>query len=323
VNKLEYRLLDDAFFEPYRLLKQPAHMSELGAFVYYRTYSRWIPELGRRETWAETCRRAVEYNCSLAPTPKDEAQRLFDNMFNLRQFVSGRTLWVGGTDVAYKFPMANYNCSFIVLNSLAALEELFYLLMIGTGLGFRVLPRDVAQLPQFRTDVGFGVVNNPPVARGQRHERSECVRHDGLALIVVGDSKEGWVDALRMYLDVLTNPAMADVEGVSFDFSHVRPKGERLATFGGTASGPGPLREMFEKIHAVISSSSGTLAPVDVLDIANLIGGAVVVGLGSCRVCAHFWPLSGLESLKGRLEANCHRLLRPGPGLCGTDFPGF
>jgi ribonucleoside-diphosphate reductase alpha chain/ribonucleoside-triphosphate reductase len=277
---IEYRLLDDDFFEPYRLERQPAHMNELGAFVFYRTYSRWLPDEQRRETWAETVRRAVEYNCQLVPgVSREEAQKLFDNVYNLRQFLSGRTMWVGGTPVAYKFPMSNYNCSFIVLDSLEAFAELFYLLMIGTGVGFRVLPRDVAQLPRFRTDVTMAVAEYRPVPKHLRRDDSELVFRDGQAHIIVGDSKEGWIQALAFYLECLTASwAAKSVESITLDFSHVRPKGERLVTFGGTASGHEPLREMFEKIHAVITASDGTLKPIDVLDIANLIGGAVVVG---------------------------------------------
>lgn len=274
--KIEYRLLDDEFFEPYRHKRPP--FNELGEFVYYRTYSRWLPDEKRRETWAETCRRAVEYNASLAPTSKDEAQRLFDNMFNLRQFVSGRTLWVGGTDVAHRFPMSNYNCSFIVLDSLESFKELFYLLMIGTGVGFRVLPRDVAKLPQFRTNVTLKTLPYEPVSKAERLT-STIVKESFLDVrIVVGDSKEGWVDALGQYLNILSHFGWSSIESITLDFNHVRPKGERLNTFGGTASGPEPLREVFEKIHAIIFASGGRLRPIDALDIANLIGSVVVVG---------------------------------------------
>lgn len=103
----------------------PTHMNALGKFVYYRTYSRFLPEKGRRETWKETCRRATEYNVGLAvkhlekigyvvdyEKHRAEAEEFFDSMFNLRQFLSGRTLWVGGADggVAEKYPLSNFNC---------------------------------------------------------------------------------------------------------------------------------------------------------------------------------------------------------------------
>lgn len=138
------QLLTNSFIEKYQ--EFPEQMNPLGQFVYYRTYSRYVPEKGRRETWKETCRRAVEYNVSLAVKHYDnigynapikelrkEAQELFDNMFNLRQFLSGRTLWVGGADngVADKYPLANFNCSFINIKSWSDLGDLFYLLLVG------------------------------------------------------------------------------------------------------------------------------------------------------------------------------------------------
>jgi ribonucleoside-triphosphate reductase len=137
-------LLTDAFIAKYP--EFPKEMNPLGQFVYLRTYSRWLEQEGRRETWKETCRRAVEYNVRLGvkhyeklkyPTPlnelRAEAEEFFDNMFHLRQFLSGRTLWVGGaeTGVADKYPLANFNCSFINIASWDDLGDLFYLLLVG------------------------------------------------------------------------------------------------------------------------------------------------------------------------------------------------
>ena len=124
----------------------PSHMNALGKFVYLRTYSRYIPEKERRETWLETCKRAVNYNVSLAyhhlaKTKKsidysalvNEAKRLFASMYNLQQFLSGRTLWVGGADskVAEKYPLANFNCSFTTIRSFDDIADIFYLLLVG------------------------------------------------------------------------------------------------------------------------------------------------------------------------------------------------
>ena len=86
-------LLTREFLSPYK--HRPNPMEQLGSFVYTRTYSRYLPKLGRREFWWETVRRAVEYNCSLAPTTREEAEKLYDNIYHMRQFLSGRTLWVG------------------------------------------------------------------------------------------------------------------------------------------------------------------------------------------------------------------------------------
>jgi ribonucleoside-diphosphate reductase alpha chain/ribonucleoside-triphosphate reductase len=142
----KYKLLDDDFISKYKHLPNP--MSPLGEFVYYRTYSRWLQEEKRREYWWETCRRAVEFNCELVEnTTKEEAQKLFDNMFNLRQFLSGRTMWVGLTDVAKEYGIANYNCAFTIIDEFVKFKELFYALMVGTGVGFRILKSDVNKLP--------------------------------------------------------------------------------------------------------------------------------------------------------------------------------
>src|SRR5699024_10122152 len=84
-------LLSREFLSTYKHTPNP--MEQLGAFVYSRTYSRFIPRYGRREFWWETVRRAVEYNCSLAPTTREEAETLYDNIYHLRQFLSGRTFW--------------------------------------------------------------------------------------------------------------------------------------------------------------------------------------------------------------------------------------
>lgn len=253
----------------------PEHMGELSKFVYYRTYSRWIPDKGRRETWKETCARAVDYNCSLAPIEEGEDEKLFHNMFNLKQFISGRSLWIGGTEAAKRAPLAGFNCAFVVLDNLKSLCDLFYLLMVGTGVGFRILPEDVTKLPTFRTDVTLTCFNHGGTW-GEPATTSEFVGDTGV-MIKVGDSKEGWVQALEEYLSVMTDDEDA-VKKIYMDFSRIRPKGTPLKTFGGTASGYQSVMEMFKKIHGIITGSSGTLRPIHCLDIANIIGQNVVVG---------------------------------------------
>lgn len=143
-------LLTKEFLSKYKHAPNP--MEQLGAFVYTRTYSRFLSKSGRREFWWETVRRAVEYNCSLAQTSREEAEILYDNVYHMRQFLSGRTLWVGGTPVALQYPMANYNCAFTVIDRFSAYHDLFYLLMVGSGVGVRMLLDDAKKLPKLRTD---------------------------------------------------------------------------------------------------------------------------------------------------------------------------
>jgi ribonucleoside-diphosphate reductase alpha chain/ribonucleoside-triphosphate reductase len=279
----------------------PEHMNELGRFVFYRTYSRWLPEEKRRETWKETATRSTEYNLSLDPRYKDalegndkdalrelrrEAKAYFHSMYNLKQFLSGRTLWVGGTEVAEKFPMANFNCSFLVIDSFKDFEDLFYALMIGTGVGLRILKSDVEQLAPIRTDeVKLIHRKFTPVEREFRQDITSVIFEDNRAAIYVGDSKEGWATSLTRYFEIMTEPWYRGIDEIEIVYNNVRPKGERLKTFGGTASGHESIKTMFEKIHKAITTDAyaprpvnGRLRPIHALDIANIIGENVVIG---------------------------------------------
>lgn len=302
---------------------QPSHMNELGSFVFYRTYSRWLPEANRRETWKETCRRSIEYNVGLAIKQykknklrvpyerlRTEAQDFFDRMFNLRQFLSGRTMWVGGGEggVAEKYPLANFNCSFLNIMKWEDMGDLFYLLMVGTGVGFKITKEMARGLAPIRNNVEVIHSEYRPL---DAQERLEHTRFDdlgnGYAKIYVGDSKEGWVEALKWYFNVHTYSCHEHVHTLKISYNSVRPKGERLKTFGGTASGYEPLKEMFDGFSKVIKNqidenleplselyiqvSDGTrigftdipsgyvqVRPIHILDMANLVGNNVVVG---------------------------------------------
>lgn len=276
-------LLTREFLSPYKHAPNP--MGQLGAFVYTRTYSRFLPRLGRREFWWETVRRAVEYNCSLAPTPREEAEKLFDNIYHMRQFLSGRTLWVGGTPVAEMYPMANYNCAFTVIDSFTAYHDLFYLLMVGSGVGVRVLQSDADKLPPVRTDLEILHKSYDPVPPYARLEYTDLTFAHDTATLTVGDSKEGWAQALTHYFDLLSNREYRKIHRLIVVYDSIRPKGEKLRTFGGTASGYGSMMSMLDKIHKVVAAAGkreGTvwtaLRPIDLLDIANIIGENVVSG---------------------------------------------
>lgn len=261
----------------------PSHMENLAKLVYYRTYSRWLPEEGRRETWKETCARAVEYNCSLAPTSAYEAQRLFDNVFNLKQFISGRSLWIGGSEASKKTKLANFNCSFVVIDSIKSLCDLFYLLMVGTGVGVRILPSDVKELQCFRQNVILHHQYNKHSTKQKGRENTYVETDGDMRIIHIGDSKEGWVDALKAYLLCLVEPDAPS--HIMLDYTEIRVKGATLSNFGGTASGYESIMDMFTKIHRVIQEGlfsskpvNGKLRPIHCLDICNLIGQNVVVG---------------------------------------------
>lgn len=301
-------LLTDKFIEQYPDF--PAHMNTLGQFVYYRTYSRYLPEEGRRETWKETCRRATEYNVGLAvkhlekidyvvdfDKHRKEAEEFFDSMFNLRQFLSGRTLWVGGSEqgVAEKFPLANFNCSFLNIRSWDDLGDLFYLLLVGTGVGFKCTKAFASELAPIRTDVE--VIHEPYTQRYPLVKQADTslfiIEEGRKAVIHVGDSKEGWVESLRVFLRLLTEKEYESIQTIGIYYDYIRPQGSRLHTFGGTASGYEPLKEMFEGIvkvlrneidpsleplECVYNTQYSRVRPIHILDIGNLIGNNVVVG---------------------------------------------
>ncbi len=284
LRKEEDRLLTDSFISKYKHAATP--MGELGSFVYYRTYSRWLPEANRREFWWETVRRAVEYNCSLVPTTKAEAEELYDNVFNLRQFLSGRTFWVGNTEVAQHYPMANYNCSFQIIDGFESFRDIFYLLMVGSGVGLRILKDDVVKVPKVRSDFELIHKDYMAIARSEREDSTSLeFFYNHTVKITIGDSKEGWVQGLDYYFKLISSNEYRNIKTIIVDYDHVRPLGERLKTFGGTASGHTSLKNMYDKINKVIKKRGlleeikrFKLQPIDCLDIANIIGENVVVG---------------------------------------------
>ncbi|MGI5959784.1 MAG: ribonucleoside-triphosphate reductase, adenosylcobalamin-dependent [Massiliimalia sp.] len=279
----QYGLLSKAFLSKYKHSGNP--MGQLGSFIYSRTYSRYLPKQGRREQWWETVRRAVEYNCSLAPASIEEAETLYDNIYHLRQFLSGRTLWVGNTPVSGKYPMANFNCSFEVIDNFHAYHDLFYLLMVGSGVGVRILQEDADKLPKVRTDIKIIQKAYAGKQPDQRLEYTNVTFEGDMATIEIGDSKEGWAQALERYFDILSNLEYRKINRLVIVYDSIRPKGEKLRTFGGTASGYESMMTMLDKIHATIQKAGARdgetrvhLRPIDLLDIANIIGENVVSG---------------------------------------------
>lgn len=277
-------ILSEDFVSKYK--HSPVPMGELGNFVFYRTYSRFINSLGRREYWYETVKRAVEYNTSIAPTAPDEAEELYDNVFHLRQFLSGRTFWIGNTEVSKNYPLANFNCAFQVIDSFKSYKDLFYLLMLGCGVGVRVLEEDIAQMPKIRTDYKLFHADYTAKPKGERKENTSLnFYNDDSVEIIVGDSKEGWIESLAFFFELLTEHNYRGIKNIFVDYSNVREKGERLKKFGGTASGHESLKTMFRKIDIIIRNRSLSisqkkvrLSSVDCMDIANIIGENVVVG---------------------------------------------
>jgi adenosylcobalamin-dependent ribonucleoside-triphosphate reductase len=273
--------LSDAFVDKYKNVVPPFGGNGLGHFVATRTYKRWDEEHARREKWYEVVRRVVEYSMSLYQGSaqfeelKIEAELLFDHLFNLKMFVAGRTMWIGGTEASKKFPEANYNCSFTIIDSFDTFGDIFYLLLCGVGTGFRVLPDDVNKLPPVNTKIVIAHKPYHPKPKNERLQETQIYEEDGSVYIIVADSKEGWVEAIRKYFTTIQR---TDIESIMINYDSVRPKGEILKTFGGRASGHQSLREMFRNIHKIIKQSNGALKPIDCMDISNIIAMNTVVG---------------------------------------------
>lgn len=226
--------------------------NELGEFVYLRTYAKWIPEEGRRETWIETVDRYVNFmreNLGNKLTEKEYAEV---RMAILKQEVmpSMRLMQFAG-DAARKCNTCAYNCTFTAPVKLDDFAEIMYLSMQGCGVGFAVESQNIEQLPQIKKQAGEKIPTH-----------------------TIGDSKEGWCDALTLGLK--TWYAGKDI---AFDYSQIRPAGARLKTMGGKASGPEPLRSLLAFARERIFSRQGRrLRPIDAHDIICKIGECVVAG---------------------------------------------
>lgn len=288
-------LLKEQFLNKYKNQKAP--LSPIGEFVYLRTYSRYIEDKKRRENWFETVLRTTEYNIDLGIQYKKnlgisidpieeqkEAEQLFDNLYNLRTFTSGRTLYMGGTEIVKEYPLSNYNCCFTMIESLCDFVDVFYLLMLGCGVGIRIDKNLIAKMPYVRTVKleGIYLENIRKETKKELMENTVLdINRDNpyIARIKVGDSKEGWCNALEIYFKLITEKKYDGIDTIIIDYSYVRPEGERLRRFGGRASGHKSLKRMFEKINKVIlNNDDNKLKSIDVLDIATIISENVVSG---------------------------------------------
>lgn len=224
----------------------------LGEFVYLRTYARWIESEGRRETWIETVDRYLSFmRENLGDALSEEEYAEVREAILTQEIMPSMRLMQFAGDAARKCNTCAYNCTFIAPAALTDFAEIMYLSMQGCGVGFSVESEYVEQLPQIK----------------KQHGKM-------LPMHVVGDSKEGWCDALTAGLT-----AWYEGADVSFDFSQVRPAGARLKTMGGKASGPEPLKALLSFAREKILKRAGRrLRPVDVHDIVCKIGECVVSG---------------------------------------------
>ena len=222
------------------------------AFIHTSRYARWLEEEGRRESWAETVDRYV--NNIVAPVLEDESgwepyEQIRDAILGLEIMPSMRAMMTAGPALA-RDNTAGYNCSYLPVDDPKSFDEAMFILLCGTGVGFSVERQFVSKLPEV-----------PQL-------------FDSETIVVVKDSKEGWAKALRQVIALLFSGEIP-----KWDVSRVRPAGARLKTFGGRASGPAPLVDLFTFVVKVFKDAQGRkLSSIECHDIMCKIGEVVVVG---------------------------------------------
>jgi len=224
----------------------------LGEFVYYRTYSRWIPEEGRRETWIETVDRYMSFMKESIGTKlkPNEYTEIREAILKHEAAPSMRLLQFAGK-ASRATNVCAYNCSFIAPTKWKDFAEVMYISMCGTGVGFSVQSENIQQLSQIKRQTG---------KMSPTH--------------VIDDSKEGWCDAFTLGLETWVSG-----KDIKFDFTKLRPSGARLSTMGGKSSGPEPLRQLLTFSRTKILARQGRrLANIDAHDILCKIAEIVVSG---------------------------------------------
>jgi ribonucleoside-diphosphate reductase alpha chain len=227
------------------------------AFIHMSRYSRWLEDEQRRETWEETIDRYLSfmeehlkknYNYDLVGVELADIRR---GMLNLEVLGSMRALMTAGPALARE-NVSGYNCSYLPVDSPRSFDECLYILMNGTGVGFSVERQ---------------YINNLPTIPNKEFENSDDV-------VSVADSKEGWARGLRDLISLLYTNRVPKI-----DVSKIRPAGARLKVFGGRASGPAPLEELFDFTIQTFKKAKGRkLNSLECHDIMCKVGQVVVVG---------------------------------------------
>jgi len=230
--------------------------TEYQQFIHLSRYSRWLENKGRRETWEETVNRYFNFfDKHLAiftkgKLSKAEREELRQAVLNLEVLPSMRCLMTAG-EALERDNIAGYNCAYVHINRVRAFDEILYVLMCGTGVGFSVERQFVEKLPTIAEEFS-----------------------DSDTLINVADSKQGWAKAFRELISLLIVGQIP-----KWDVSKVRPAGARLKTFGGRASGPRPLEDLFKFTVETFRKSAGRkLTSIECHDIVCKIAEIVVVG---------------------------------------------
>jgi len=225
-------------------------------FIHLSRYSRWLPSEGRRETWNETVTRYFDFftehvkeMCEYDITDKTRNE-LEVAVLGQRVMPSMRCLMTAG-EALKRENIAGYNCSYVAVSRIQAFDEILYVLMNGTGVGFSVERQFVAELPTVAEEF-----------------------HPSDTVITVADSKMGWAKAFKELMGMLYIGQIP-----KWDLSKIRPSGAPLKTFGGRASGPAPLENLFNFTTNILKNSAGRkLTSLECHDIVCKIAEVVVVG---------------------------------------------
>ena len=224
----------------------------LSDITVFQKYAKYLPELNRRETWEELVTRNKEMHQNKYPQLHDEIESAYKFVYDKKVLPSMRSLQFGGKPIEIN-PSRIYNCSYLPIDDWRAFGEVMFLLLGGTGVGFSVQKHHVEKLPP---------IHKPKKDRERR--------------FLVGDSIEGWADAIK----AVVKSYFFSGSSLRFDYSDIRPKGTRLITSGGKAPGPEPLRICIEKIRSILElkHDGENLTPLEVHDIICHIADAVLAG---------------------------------------------
>ena len=224
-------------------------LTDYQRFIHASRYARWLPEENRRETWKETVDRYTGFFKNRFPDtfPAEDVNK---SIHNLDVMPSMRCLMTAGPALE-RDEIAGYNCSFVAIDSPKAFDEVMYILMCGTGVGFSVER-------QF--------TNNLPSIAEEFHETDTTIR--------VKDSRIGWASAYRELISLLYSGRLP-----KWDTSGIRQAGARLKTFGGRASGPKPLEDLFTfTVHTFKKAAGRKLNSLECHDIVCKVADIVIVG---------------------------------------------
>jgi ribonucleoside-triphosphate reductase (thioredoxin) len=216
-------------------------------------YSKFIPELERRETWEELVTRNMNMHIKKYPHIANEIVDVYQYVYTKKVLPSMRSMQFGGKPIEIS-PNRIYNCAYLPIDHLDAFSETMFLLLGGTGVGYSVQKHHVEKLPEIRKP-------NPNRARR----------------FLVGDSIEGWADAIKVLMKSYFGENLSTPE---FDFSDVRPKGAQLVTSGGKAPGPQPLKDCIHKLKGMLDAKEDgqKLSSIEVHDMICHIADAVLAG---------------------------------------------